>query len=64
MSDEVEKESRPDGGRVSGPGLWLRLVVAGLAAAAVPAAAATDGGHAADVTARGPAVCVVLKAIP
>ena len=64
MSDEVEKESEPEDGEGSRPGPWLRLLVAGLAAAAIHATAATDGGHDAHAPTANPAVCVVVKANP
>lgn len=45
--------------------MWLRLVGAGLtAAAALLATAAGTGGNAVNVTAGGPSGCVVLKVAP
>ena len=45
-------------------GLWLKVAVAGLAAVAAMATAASGGGHDTSVTADGPAGCIVLKATP
>jgi hypothetical protein len=46
------------------PGLWLRLVVAGLVAAAALAAATSADGNARDGTVGGPAGCVVIRVAP
>ena len=54
----------PGSGRKAGPGLWFRLVVAGLAAVAALATAASAGGNARDVTVGGPSGCVVLRVAP
>ena len=59
-----KKESEPDDGKGSRPVRCHRLVVAGLAAVAIHATAASGGGHAANAPAANPAVCVVLKATP
>jgi hypothetical protein len=48
----------------AGPVSWLRLVVAGLAAVAALATAASGGGDGRNVTTDGPAKCVVLKVSP
>ncbi len=66
MSEEMETRPEPESknDKSHKPGQWLRLLAAGLAAAAALAATATANGHAADVTAGGPAVCVVLRATP
>lgn len=49
--------------RDSGPGIWFRTVVVGLAAVAIITTAATDSGTP-KVTADGPAGCVVLGMNP
>ena len=68
MSEEMETrpepEPEPKNDKSHKPVQWLRLLAAGLAVAAALAATATANGHAADVTAGGPAVCVVLRATP
>ena len=49
--------------RMSGKGRWLRLVAAGLAAAATLVTAAA-GGHGSSVSASDPARCVVVRVAP
>jgi len=50
--------------RDPGPGSWFRIVVVGLAAVAVLTTTAIGGGNGRNVTADGPARCVVLRVIP
>ena len=50
--------------RDSGPSKWFRTVVVGLVAVAALAMATTEGGNGRNVTADGPAGCVVLKVTP
>jgi len=61
---ERNGDAMPHKGRDPGPELWLRLVAAGLAAAASVATAASASGNDASVTAGGPSGCVVLRVSP